>query len=550
MIAKMLHLDLVCLDSERKRALTELGSLGAVHLNLASAVGAAVTEAGEEIERAAKAVRLILKARGKTPRDDFEIRPKTVEEVLAVAADRERLLTEKDRLEREIKRYAPYGDFDPVLAQKLLDRGIDLKDELPPLLPEMRLSKFEEKLARVENRVRLDDARLSQTDEFAITARFPKLKAALSFEQAKELMSAYGRLAALSGWVPAERVDELAAAAKANGWAILTRERMPGEEPPVLIEPPRFFKSVKALFDGLGIAPAYDEGDVSVAFLGYFSLFFAMLVGDGAYGAIFLLATLWGWKKYRSLSEAAKNPVMRSWLILMTIFSSATIVWGLLSNTWFGANLPFAKEWPTVKWLADPSYQNMMLLCFTIGVSHLMLARIWNGVLKINSLDSLAEFGWAGVLFFMYLVTNSVVGIFAWIPGWSFYVLGVSVVLIVSRTRGAALGMLPLNIMSALGDIISYVRLFAVGLASVKVAENFNQMAIGLVSGDKVWYMKAVLSLALVAILVIGHTLNLAMAGLSILVHAVRLNTLEFSNHKGVSWSGDRFRPFKGKSLT
>ena len=116
------------------------------------------------------------------------------------------------------------------------------------------------------------------------------------------------------------------------------------------------------------------------------------------------------------------------------------------------------------------------------------------------------------------------------------------------KTRGAELGMLPLNIMSALGDIISYVRLFAVGLASVKVAENFNGMATGLVSGDGALWAKALLSVAMVAILLIGHALNIAMAGLSVLVHAVRLNTLEFSNHKGVSWSGYAFSPFrKGK---
>ena len=105
--------------------------------------------------------------------------------------------------------------------------------------------------------------------------------------------------------------------------------------------------------------------------------------------------------------------------------------------------------------------------------------------------------------------------------------------------------MLPLNIMSALGDIISYVRLFAVGLASVKVAENFNNMAIGLVAdADAIW-AKALLALAMVAILVFGHVLNLLMAGLSILVHAVRLNTLEFSNHKGITWSGLAFNPFR-----
>jgi len=346
----------------------------------------------------------------------------------------------------------------------------------------------------------------------------------------------------LSGWVPEPCVPELKAAIAANGWGALLREPEAGEIPPTLVEPPRFFKSMKALFSGLGVAPAYVEADVSVPFMCYFSLFFAMLVGDGAYGLIFLLTTL-----------AFRRKLPGSWLALLTVFSSATVLWGILSNTWFGAGLPFLAELPTVKWLADPSYNHMMLLCFTIGVSHLMLARIWNGVCKINDTTAIAEFGWAGVLLTMYLVTNSVVGIFPAFPAWGLWLGGISIACVFLftvkpselGTRGAELGMLPLNIMSALGDIISYVRLFAVGLASVKVAENFNAMAIGLVSDADTLWLKALLSVAMVLILVFGHVLNLMMAGLSILVHAVRLNTLEFSNHKGVSWSGYAFQPFK-----
>jgi V/A-type H+-transporting ATPase subunit I len=200
----------------------------------------------------------------------------------------------------------------------------------------------------------------------------------------------------------------------------------------------------------------------------------------------------------------------------------------------------------------------MMLLCFTIGASHLMLARIWNGICKLPDSTAVAEFAWAGILLFMYLVTNSIVGIFSAIPSWAFPMLYLSLagLFLFSvkpselKSRGAELGMLPLNIMSALGDIISYVRLFAVGLASVKVAENFNSMATGLVEGAESFWLKAVMSIAMVAILVMGHALNLAMAGLSILVHAVRLNTLEFSNHKGVTWSGVSYNPFKRKKQT
>ena len=542
MIVKMLHLDLVCLASEKEKTLTQLRDLGAVHLDLSSAQGATVAAAKGAAADAEKAVRLILKSRGKEK--DVNIHERSVAEILAIDADRETLKGAKDELERTIRTYEPYGDFDPELAEQLLKDVEGLRDvvPLPEKLPPMRLSKMREKLDRIENRITIDVAKLAGSDENAILKRYPALADKIAFESAKELVGEQGELAYVSGWIPEPARGTFATAVHENGWGALLREPADGELPPTLIEPPKMFRPMKALFSGLGIAPAYTEADVSVPFMCYFSIFFAMLVGDGAYGAIFLAATL-----------ALRKKLPKSWFILLTVFSSATVLWGLLSNTWFGAGIPWCADWPTVKWLADPSYHNMMLLCFTIGVSHLMLARVWNGICRAPDSTCIAEFGWAGILLFMYLVTNSIVGIFPGIPQWGFWVLGVSVVAVFGfsvkpselKTRGAELGMLPLNIMSALGDIISYVRLFAVGLASVKVAENFNSMATGLLSSDNALWLNALMCVAMVAILIVGHTLNLAMAGLSILVHAVRLNTLEFSNHKGVSWSGYAFNPFK-----
>ena len=553
MIVPMKHLDLVCLASDREATLERLRLLGVVHLELSAAGGEAVAKAKGDIADAERALLLIRKARELV--QDAEQRPHSVAEVLAIDADRETLKAERERLEREVKAYEPYGDFDPALAERLLERVDGLRDAvpLPDKLPEMSLSRLREKLARVENRIRIDDARLAGCDDKAIEAWYPHLADRMAFEQAKELLHEHGAVAVVSGWIPEPKVKslmeivrgdqtDLFTRAGAAGWGVLLRDPEPGEIPPTLVEPPRLFRPVKVLFDGLGIAPAYTESDVSVPFMCYFSLFFAMLVGDGAYGAIFLAATL-----------ALRKKLPRSWFTLLTVFSAATVAWGVLSNTWFGAAIPWCADWPTVKWLADPSYHNMMLLCFTIGVSHLMLARIWNGVCRLPDSTAVAEFGWAGILLFMYLVTNSIVGIFSGVSSWAFWVFGAALVCVFGfsvkpselRTRGAELGMLPLNVMSALGDIISYVRLFAVGLASVKVAENFNSMATSLVAGaDAVW-AKALMAVAMVAILVVGHGLNLAMAGLSILVHAVRLNTLEFSNHKGVSWAGYAFRPFK-----
>ena len=542
MIVKMLHLDLVCLAAEKEKTLTQLRDLGAVHLDLSSAQGATVAAAKGAAADAEKAVRLILKSRGQEK--DINIHERSVAEILDIDADRETLKGAKDELERMIRTYEPYGDFDPELAERLLKDVEGLRDvvPLPEKLPPMSLSKMREKLDRIESRIIIDVAKLAGSDEKAILKKYPALADKIAFESAKELVGEQGELAYVSGWIPEPARGTFAAAVHENGWGALLREPADGELPPTLIEPPKMFRPMKALFSGLGIAPAYTEADVSVPFMCYFSIFFAMLVGDGAYGAIFLAATL-----------ALRKKLPKSWFILLTVFSSATVFWGLLSNTWFGAGIPWCADWPTVKWLADPSYHNMMLLCFTIGVSHLMLARVWNGICRAPDSTCIAEFGWAGILLFMYLVTNSIVGIFPGIPQWGFWVLGVSVVAVFGfsvkpselKTRGAELGMLPLNIMSALGDIISYVRLFAVGLASVKVAENFNSMATGLLSSDNALWLNALMCVAMVAILIVGHTLNLAMAGLSILVHAVRLNTLEFSNHKGVSWSGYAFNPFK-----
>ena len=548
MIVPMRHLDLICMTDGREGTLGSLRALGAVHLDLSGASGAEFASLTGELADAERAVRLIRKSRG--GEKNVAVRAHTVPEVLALDVDRATLQAERERLQREIRIYEPYGDFDPELARRVLAAGIDLSGvaELPEILPAMRLGKMREKLSRVENRIAIDTARLAGCDESAILKGFPALRDRLAFAAAREKIAAHGAVSVVSGWIPAPRVDSLLETAHKAGWGVLLRDPAEGETPPTLIEPPRFVRPVKVLFEGLGIAPAYDEADVSVPFMCYFSLFFAMLVGDGGYGAIIFALTLLGWRKFGRFSQAMdpKAVMTRSWLVLMTVFSLATIVWGALSNTWFGAGLPCCADWPTVKWLGDPSYKNMMFLCFTIGVSHLMFARIWNGASMINDRRCLGQFAWAGILFFMYWITNTIVGIFTGgIPVWLYVVFGVSFVTVFLQSKGIEKGMLFLNVMSTLGDVISYVRLFAVGLASVKVAENFNNMALSIFGCTDLVWVKPFLAIGMVLVLLVGHGLNFAMAGLSILVHAVRLNTLEFSNHKGISWAGYAFRPFK-----
>ena len=578
MIVPMKRILLLCVEKDTESTLAAMRDLGAVHLDLSSSGGEEKAAAGSALDKAEKAIRIAAKA-AKEFGDGKTGESLGADEILALEARREELKGTAESLKGTIRRYGPFGDFDPVLAKRLESAGVRLVlkdngayafayggetlDEEPGVrqipLPEERLSVTKNRLSDTESEMADITAKIARADVSGIVKAFPELRDAVLFAAAKDEMAAnvFGdgdsssmRFSLIRGWIADDSSETLKEAARKNGWGLSLRDPDADEIPPTLIRPPKMFRPVKALFEGLGIAPAYSEADVSVPFMCYFSLFFAMLVGDGAYGAIFLAATLYGWKK---TSGGNRSPLVRSWLVLMTVFSSATVLWGLFSNTWFGAQIPWCADWPTVKWLADPSYSNMMLLCFTIGASHLILARLWNGVCRINDSTCVAEFGWAGILLFMYFVTNSIVGIFSGIPSVLYWMFGVSLAMVFGfsvkpselKTRGAELGMLPLNIMSALGDIISYVRLFAVGLASVKVAENFNAMAVGLLDGADAIWAKVLMAVAMVAILVLGHALNLVMAGLSILVHAVRLNTLEFSNHKGVSWAGYSFNPFR-----
>ena len=580
MIVPMKHLTLLCVASEGEKALESLRDLGCVHLDLSAAASPELAAAKGELADAERAVRILEKA----VRDACSVsvpqgadlfaavrNADLVAAVLKADAERAALAEQADALRQTIRTYAPFGDFDPALAASLRAAGVPVKlaqgpgqpperkaffDETLPEgwtempLPAERLPVTQAKLAKAEGQIVGITTSLAAASGriSAITGRYPGLKDRVAFVAAQDVLATQGAVSYIEGWVPVDAVPRLRAKAVTKAWGLLVRDAQGDETPPTLIRPPKLFRPVAALFTGLGIAPGYTEADVSVPFMCYFSLFFAMLVGDGGYGAIVLALTLWGWRKTKPKEGARHRPVLvRSWLTLLTVFSSATVIWGILSNTWFGASLPFARNWATVRWLGDPTYAHMMLLCFTIGVSHLVLARVWNGICKINDTTCLAEFGWAGVLVFMYCIVNWIVGIFSGIPSLMYWVFGVALALVFGftvkpselKTRGAELGMLPLNVMSALGDIISYVRLFAVGLASVKVAENFNGMAMNL---DLPLWIKWI---PLVLILLIGHGLNFAMAGLSILVHAVRLNTLEFSNHKGVSWSGYDFAPFK-----
>ena len=307
----------------------------------------------------------------------------------------------------------------------------------------------------------------------------------------------------------------------------------------------------------LGTVPGYREYDISMWFLLFLSLFFGMIIGDAAYGAIFLAL---------GVVLNIKTKKCSNLNLLLYVMSIATVVWGSLTGTWFGSEK--AMEIPLLKALVIPSIANypqyfgvdsgaaqnaLMKFCFAVGTIQLSLACIMNVIRKWKekSLALVADFAWLAMIISIYfLALMLVIGdpvnvkiIFAVIIGGL-----LTVIVFGGQAPGQSFGKglkaglggaftTFLNTISAFGNVMSYIRLFAVGMASLAIAQSFNGMASPMLKG---WAFPAGM-----LILFIGHALNIVMGLLSVVVHGVRLNLLEFSGQLGMEWAGIPYEPFR-----
>ena len=361
----------------------------------------------------------------------------------------------------------------------------------------------------------------------------------------------------LTGYIPAAEVEGFKKAAAQAHWAWAMEDPAADDDKvPTKVKYNKVTRLMIPVFDILGVVPGYREYDISFWFLGFFTLFFAMIIGDAGYGCLFLLAALVMTLKNKKASTAVQ---------LLWLLSIATIVWGALTGTWFG--LEQAMDVPLLKSLVIPTFANypanfgvesttqqntIMKFCFILGTVQLSLACVMNIRRKLGEKDLswLADLGWLAAidaLYFvvLYLVIGQQVNLMpvacVVIAGFLLVVLfgGMSPDKTFGQGLKAGLGdafTVFLNTISAFGNIMSYIRLFAVGMASLAIAQSFNNMALG---------FKGPLVIAAILILLIGHGLNIVMGLLSVVVHGVRLNLLEFSGQLGMEWAGIAYDPFK-----
>ena len=216
-----------------------------------------------------------------------------------------------------------------------------------------------------------------------------------------------------------------------------------------------------------------------------------------------------------------------------------------------------------IPFLADPakSALNIMGLCFLIGAVQITIGHLWNVVdlVRAKKLKALEQLGWVLTTWGMFFLADNMVlkgnmvgylhlsaagqaGLFQGLT-WA-GIAGVALIALFMmppreiKDGWFNLALLPLNLVGNFTDVVSYVRLYAVGTAGFAVANAFNNMIFP--GGDV-----SVAGLLVGAVLAfLAHTLNILLSTMGVLVHGIRLNTLEFSNHKGISWSGSAYRPF------
>jgi V/A-type H+-transporting ATPase subunit I len=587
MIVTMNKVTLLVSIQDREQALETLQDLGVMHLSFA-----AVPEDGQ-VESARERLDTIRQLREMIPEDgpgeqDRQKSPPSfdVESLWQLVQQARRIRRDIEDLDKEIERIRPFGRFDPEAVRRLETSGVRVRlyetsvHSDPPVpegvyrvetyrdketvcfvliglikpnleIPEVPLPRASlESLRRKKKQ--LEDQEADLRRQFAgyavfrsnLDAELEKARDWYDFVTARAGLVEHGPVLALEGFVPGKRLYRLQQSVVEQGWGVVVREVRPEDQPPTLLEHPAWVRPIKAVFEMIGVVPGYFETDISLPFLLFLSLFFAMIVGDAGYGALFIGGTLLAGRFFRVPDHAFR---------LMLVMSGCTVVWGLLNGNLFGLQaLPAVLEPLQLDWLSGPgSERHLMLLCFIIGAIQLTLAHTWRLVLLLPQVRALAQLGWILVTWTMFFLARRLV-LLEEFPGVMLYCLaGGLILIVVFMLPLSSIGRnwpeyvrLPLDLISSFVDLVSYIRLYAVGMATFAIASAFNGMAatIGL---DGVFS-----GLAAAGIIFLGHGLNILLAGMGVLVHGVRLNTLEFAGHTGIQWTGTLFSPFARRHTT
>ena len=370
--------------------------------------------------------------------------------------------------------------------------------------------------------------------------------------------AAEDNLSVYVGFAPSTEDERLAKEFEKLDAFCLTEKSKPEDRPPIKLKNNKFAREFERITGMYGL-PVYDEADPTPVISIFFLLFFAMCMGDAGYGLVLILFGLAmnrGWVKIEMFSGLGT---------LITILGVATTIVGLVMGTAFGIDLRGAAWVP--EWLhkimlpakfPGTTYDYGMVLSIIIGIFHLILAMTVKAVgytRRFGFKEAVSAWGWL-ILIVGGIATALLAlgGIFSPnVTRWAIIIVGalsfLGIFLFNKPGRnpllniGAGLWDTYQTATGLLGDVLSYIRLYALGLAGGMLGGAFNTLGT-MVLGDG----GAGRWIAFVLILIIGHTLNLLMCCLGAFVHPLRLNFLEYFKNSGYEGMGAKYKPLKNNN--
>ena len=340
---------------------------------------------------------------------------------------------------------------------------------------------------------------------------------------------------ALQAWIPRDADDAIRRFANENRLALTIEPPHEDDQPPTLLNHAERVAGSEALVTFYK-TPEYRSWDPSILAYISFAIFFAMIIADAGYGIALALLTCYLWKRMGQTQSGRRGRNV------LTTLVGCTILYGVICGSYFGVSPSADSFIGRLQILDVESQSTMMPLSILIGVVHLSLANLAIAWLRRSSTTAFAPLGWVAVM-----LGASLAGIAAFgnvsAPlasglsriGATLLIGGLLAVFIFTSPRPIRSMSFKNHAMRVLeglqglagfsglfGDVLSYLRLFALGLSSAKLAQTFNEL------GASAWDEAGFGVIAAIGIIILGHTLNLVLCIMSAVVHGLRLNCIEF----------------------
>ncbi|GLR63541.1 V-type ATP synthase subunit I [Marinospirillum insulare] len=581
-ILQLKKASLIGLTENKMHTLDKLQKLGLMHIIPLQELSSQRIEEDEEVnpELLKRSLQYLLscpnKRRQVTQEKQFNLK-KVISAVEKNHSERLSLLEERDFLEKRIKDLEPWGDFVlpdlndlnqqrfwfylvPNFKMKevealslpwtVVHQGnrnsylvvVSPEEPAANLLPVARthtgyipISQLREKLEEAEIALEATEAEREALTRWTYLLQrsiASTADASLLSEVANQSLD-FDEVFALQGWLAERDLDQLQMFAEQQGLVLLTEDPEDEELPPTYMDNSERVgggQEVVSFFQ----TPGYRSWDPSRVVFFSFVSFFAIIMSDAGYSLILGGIIAYYWK---AMSRTETHRRLRA---MGAALAGAGFIWGVMVGGYFGASapLPFLGS---LKVLDVNDFDTMMTLSICIGAAHLILGNLMMAWVRRKSTQALSSVGWALAVF---------VALLGWIFGfsnlyWGVFAAGLVMVLLFSGEKTnvslatLVAGLLALtNLTKIFGDVLSYLRLFALGLASASLALTFNQLA-----ADVGAALPGIGLLLQVLILIIGHLLNFVLTVVSGVIHGLRLNLIEFYN-----WSladeGYPFQPF------